>query len=81
MNIPFQGSVNEFLEKAKGKIAKMNGTLTGNETAGGFDVNSSLGKVAGTYTVSGQSFTVTITEKPIMLGCGMIEGLLRGALT
>jgi hypothetical protein len=80
-NIPFQGAVNDYIEKAKGKIAKMDGSFTGNETAGNFNVNSPIGMVVGNYTVSGQTFTVTITEKPAMLGCGMIEGLLKGALS
>jgi hypothetical protein len=79
-NIPFTGSANDLLEKAKSKLAQMNGTITGSETAGSFAVSSPIGAVTGTYTISGQTFTVTVTEKPMMLGCGMLEGLLKGAL-
>jgi hypothetical protein len=81
ITIPFTGSINDFIEKAKGKIAPLGGNLVGDGTAGNFDANSPVGKVAGTYTVSGQTFTITITEKPLMLGCGMIENLLKSALS
>ncbi|HTB05896.1 MAG TPA: hypothetical protein VK806_03010 [Bacteroidia bacterium] len=81
INIPFQGAVSTYLEKAKSKITQMSGTINGNETVGNFEVNSPIGMVAGNYAVNGQTFTITITEKPMMLGCGMIEGLLKGALS
>jgi hypothetical protein len=80
-SIPFQGAVNEYLVKAKEKIGKMNGTLNGTDTSGTFDVNSPVGRVAGTYAVSGQTITITVTDKPMMLPCNMIEGFLKGALS
>lgn len=80
-SIPFNAPAGEYLEKAKAAIAKMNGTLTGDETQGSFDVNSPIGKVSGTYSVNGQTLTITITDKPMMLACGMIEGLMKGALS
>lgn len=80
-SITFQGTVADYLEKAQKAAAKMNGTFNGNETSGGFDINSPLGKVAGTYTINGQTATITVTEKPMMLACAMLEGLLKGALS
>jgi len=80
-SVTFEGSAADYLAKAQKAAAKMNGIFAGNETAGSFDINSPLGKVAGSYTINGQSATITVTEKPMMLGCGMLEGLLKGALS
>ncbi|MGP8213956.1 MAG: hypothetical protein ACLQQ4_00190 [Bacteroidia bacterium] len=80
-SVSFQGVVADYLEKIKGKIAKMNGTLTGNETEGSFEVNSMVGRVAGTYIINGQTVTVTVTDKPLMLACAMLEGILKGVLS
>jgi len=79
-SMTFQNTPAEFLAKAQHAIAKVNGTMTGNETAGSFDINSPLGKVGGNYTINGQAITITVTEKPMMLGCGMLEGMLKSAL-
>ena len=80
-SLTIPGTAAEFLAKAQNAAVKMNGVFTGNETTGSFDINSPMGKVAGTYIVNGQTATITVSEKPMMLGCGMIEGLLKGALS
>jgi len=79
-SITFSGSATDLLAKAKTQLAKMNGTITGSETEGSFAVSSPIGTITGTYTVSGQTFTVTIAEKPMMLPCNMIEGMLKGVI-
>jgi hypothetical protein len=79
-SITFQGTAEDFLAKAQKAIAKVNGTFNGTTTSGSFDINSPIGQVAGSYTIAGQDLTITVTEKPMMLGCGMLEGMLKGAL-
>jgi hypothetical protein len=79
--LTFQGTADEFLAKAQKAISKVNGTFNGTTTGGSFDINSPIGQVAGSYTINGQELTITVTDKPMMLGCGMLEGMLKGALS
>ena len=80
-SLTFQGTASEFLAKAQKAIVKVNGNFNGTESDGSFDINSPIGKVAGSYSIKGQELTITVTEKPLMLGCGMLEGMLKGALS
>jgi hypothetical protein len=69
-----------FLDKAKTALGRAGGTLTGDTSNGDFYISTPMGKVAGNYSLSGDQVMITITEKPMMVGCGMIESMLRSQL-
>ncbi len=78
--IPFSKSVTEILEKAKKTIESQNGTFTGDESAGNFDVSIFGNTVIGSYAVNGQDLNIDITEKPFLVPCSMIESYLKNNL-
>ena len=78
--IPFSKSVTEILEKAKKTIESQNGTFTGDENAGNFDVSIFGNTVIGSYAVTGQDLNIDITEKPFLVPCNMIESYLKNNL-
>lgn len=78
--IPFSKSVTEILEKAKKTIESQNGTFTGDENAGNFDVSIFGNTVIGSYAVTGQDLNIDITEKPFLVPCSMIESYLKNNL-
>ncbi len=78
--IPFSKSVTEILEKAKKTIESQNGTFTGDENAGNFDVSIFGNTVIGSYSVNGQNLNIDITEKPFLVPCNMIESYLKNNL-
>jgi hypothetical protein len=79
--IPFEGSAEAIIEKAKNTIAGASGTLNGSESTGEFTVPSPVGDVKGSYAVVGNLLTVTITEKPFIAPYSMIEDALRKYLS
>jgi len=40
-----------------------------------------LGKISGTYSITQQCATFVITEKPMFLGCGLIESTIQKYLS
>lgn len=74
--IDFTISPEELVGKAKSAIEKAGGSFSGNTSAGSFDISSPV-KVEGNYTVSGQTITLTVTEKPMIVPCSMIEAKLK----
>ena len=78
--IPFTKPVNEILAKAKSTVESQDGTFTGDESSGNFNVNVFGNIVVGAYTVDGQNLQIDITEKPFLVPCSMIESFLKGQL-
>jgi hypothetical protein len=76
----FTGSAADVVAKARAAIENAGGTANGDDGAGGFSVPTPLGTVTGLYTVSGQSFSVEITDKPFLLPESAIEAKVRGFL-
>ena len=77
--IPFSGSLQQSLEKARRAVEGQGGTFTGDETSGNFEV-SVMGTIKGSYTVMGNELDIVIDSKPMFVGCGMIEGFLKSKL-
>jgi hypothetical protein len=73
-------SADVFLDKAKTALGRAGGSLTGDINSGDFHISTPMGRVAGNYSLSGSQVMITITEKPMMIGCGMIESMLRSQL-
>ena len=80
-SVPFTKSATDILDKAKQTIESQNGTFTGDESNGSFDVSVFGNTVKGSYTVQGQNLVIEITEKPFLVPCSMIESFLVNKLT
>ena len=77
--LPFSGSLQQSLEKARRAVEGQGGTFIGDETSGNFEV-SVMGAIKGSYTVMGNELDIVIDSKPMFVGCGMIEGFLKSKL-
>jgi hypothetical protein len=77
-SIPFGGSAIDISEKARQAITGAGGNFQGNESTGNFDVSTPLGDIRGNYLIQLQVINVTISSKPFLVSCGMIEKQLRG---
>ena len=78
--IPFSGSTEDFLAKAKTGITGAGGIFAGDVNAGNFSLSTFVGAIAGNYTLSASTLQVEITDKPMFLSCSMIEEELRKKL-
>lgn len=77
-SIPFTGSAEAVLAKAKSAVQSQGGNFTGDAGSGEFTVSVFGNKIAGNYTVSGQTLNVNITDKPFLVPCSAIENFLAG---
>ncbi len=80
-SIPFSGQVSDLVAKAKNAIQGAGGTFDGDLTTGSFTVPIVIGKIVGKYVIEAQQFKIDITEKPMMVPCGMIEDQLKKYLS
>ncbi|MBS1743517.1 MAG: hypothetical protein JST81_10820 [Bacteroidetes bacterium] len=80
-SIPFEGTPDKVLIKARFAVESQGGTFTGDTNAGEFAVTAFGNSIAGSYTVAGQNMNIIITDKPFMIPCSMIEGFLKSQLT
>lgn len=76
-SVTFTGPAQETLAKARTAIEKGGGTFGGDDAKGDFVVHTPAGKVKGTYTIEGQSFTLNVTDKPFLVPMSAIEGQVR----
>ncbi len=77
--IPFTGSLEQSLNKARSAVEGQGGTFSGDETFGNFEV-SVMGTIKGSYTVLGNELDIVIDSKPLFVSCGMIEGFLKSKI-
>lgn len=80
-DIPFSSSAADLVEKAQKSIVKAGGEVMGDTTSGDFFIPSPLGKISGTYSITLQCATFVVTEKPMFLGCGLIESTIQKYLS
>jgi len=76
-SISFNGSAEELVNKATKAVAGAGGNLTGDTSRGDFSLSTPVGKIQGSYTVTGNDFNIAIAEKPFFVSCGQIEAQLR----
>lgn len=76
-SIEFSGPAEILIQKAKEGISQAKGSFDGDEVSGSFKVPTPLGSIAGTYEVEASAITITVQNKPMLLGCGRIESELR----
>jgi hypothetical protein len=77
ISIDFHGDPDQLIRSAEHAISGAGGSFSGTNSDGKFAINSPLGKISGTYTVLGQSFNISITDKPFLVSCNRIEEELR----
>ena len=76
-SIPFSGSAEGVLDKAKKAVEKQSGTFTGDTSQGNFSVSFFGQEIVGGYTVSGNDLNIVIDSKPFMVPCNAIESFLK----
>ena len=76
INIPFTGTVEAILTKAKAAIESQNGNFNGDENSGEFEVSVFANTIKGTYSVTGNVLNLVITHKPFFVPCSTIENIL-----
>lgn len=77
MNIDFDGLASEQIEKARTAITGAEGTFEGDEQSGNFSIPVFGSDIVGNYTITGNTFSIAITEKPLLVSCRRIEDELR----
>lgn len=77
-SIQFNATAEEVADKARNGIMGAGGTFQGNADGGNFDVSTPLGNIRGSYVIQQQVIHVTISSKPFLVACGMIEKQLKG---
>ena len=75
--IPFSGTAELVLNKARGAVEKQSGSFTGNTSAGDFSVSFFGQEIVGTYNVVENDLNIVIDSKPFMVPCSAIESFLR----
>jgi hypothetical protein len=68
------------MDRVRSAVTGAGGQFAGDATAGTFGLVTPIGAVRGSYAVSGQRVHISVLEKPVFLGCGMIEDRLKAAL-
>jgi hypothetical protein len=77
-SIHLQLSADEVAQRARAAILNAGGSFSGNAASGNFDVSTPLGAIRGNYVIQHPVIHVTITSKPFLVSCSIIEKQLRG---
>src|SRR3712207_4929848 len=81
-DIATDGDPTARLRSLAGLVRELGGMLTGNRTRGNFSfpVPLSSRPVRGTYSASGASLRVQITDRPALLTCSLLEEVIKTGL-
>ena len=79
-SIPFEGTPERLLTKARFAVESQGGTFTGDSLEGKFDVTAFGNTLVGSYTVDNQLMNIVITEKPFLFPCSAIESFLKSQI-
>lgn len=80
-SIPFNGSAEQVLNKAKSAVESQGGNFTGDINAGNFEVSVFGNTIAGSYNLSGNNMDIVIDSKPFLIPCSTIENFLAKQLS
>lgn len=80
-SIPFSGSPEVILDKAKSAVEGQGGDFKGDVSNGSFSISLFGNSIAGSYSVSGNNLDLVIDEKPFMVPCSAIESYLKNKLS
>jgi len=79
--IPFSGSPEAVLSKARSAVESQGGSFEGNASGGAFHVSVLGNTIKGSYSVAGQDLSIVINSKPFLIPCSTIESFLRNQIT
>jgi hypothetical protein len=77
-DVPVPADLSAALGRMQTLIEQEGGQFAGDATAGRFSGHSPVGPVEGRYTVFAESIRITITNKPMLVPCSVIEERIRG---
>jgi hypothetical protein len=80
-SIPFSGTPDEVLGKARSFMQSQGGNFDGDTNSGNFNASVFGNTIAGSYTVNGQTLNIVIDSKPFMIPCSTIEGFLKNQIS
>jgi hypothetical protein len=72
----FTGTGEALIEKFRSHFARAGGTLSGSEVEGSFVLPTPVGQFKGSYSVSGQTIAIDVSDKPAFVPCGLVEARL-----
>ena len=73
----FPISAEDLVRRVDEAIEKAGGELSGDSSEGAYYIPTPIGPITGTYTVTGQTIQIEVTQKPVILTCNMIGGKLN----
>ena len=77
-DVDFSGSAQDLFNKISALIHQHGGSISGGPSGGSFSVPVPVfGTVAGTFSVSGQTCTIHITQRSFFLPCSTIESFVK----
>ena len=72
-SIPYNGSSEELIERARKAITGAGGQLFGGGSTGEFSLSTFMGKITGNYNVAHAKLDITIADKPAFISCSRIK--------
>jgi hypothetical protein len=78
--IPFSGSAQDIVNKARTAIQGQGGTFNGDTNAGDFHVSVMGSTISGSYSVAGEVMSIVVDNKPFFIPCSTLEGLLKNQI-
>jgi len=79
--IPFNGSAENIIGKARSAVESQNGSFNGDVTSGSFEVSVFGNSIVGAYSIFGQNLNIEINSKPFLVPCSAIENFLTKQLS
>lgn len=76
-SIEFRQDAGTMMDLAKRAITQAGGTVTVEGSKATFGLSTGVGRIRGSYSISGSMLTVIITDKPVWVGCNRIENEIR----
>jgi len=75
--IPFTGSANEIVDKARSAVESQDGFFEGDISSGSFKLSVFGNSIEGSYNIQQQDLNIIIDSKPFLVPCSVIEGFLK----
>jgi hypothetical protein len=77
-DVTIKGTPTTAFAKIKSDVESNGGTFEGDENSGTVSGNVPLlGALTANYTVSGNTVTITVTDRPLLVPCALIESQAR----
>jgi hypothetical protein len=77
-DVPVTSNLAGVLDRVRANITNSGGNFNGDTQSGQFSGEvPMMGGFEGQYQVNGETITITITEKPFLIPCTLIESKIR----